>query len=226
MKRLVVLVVLLCSVSAVAQATPVYDVNVDASVRATVLFVGDSNITYGAEQITDVLATRSDGYVPIFASRVGTGIRGFGHNTCAGCAASDYWAIHLAQTLANVTPDAVVIDLGINDATTAGTATTLGYSSYAQKIDWLLGQLPDVPVLWSTLPCTLEAPTYVAGCKVINAAIIDAATRHPNLTLVRWYVASTGHPEYMGTKPHYTDAGYTAWSKLVLQALGPLFPAA
>ena len=53
MKRLIVLVVLLVSVGSVAGATSTYDVNVDAAVRATVLFVGDSNITYGGRQIAE-----------------------------------------------------------------------------------------------------------------------------------------------------------------------------
>ena len=125
-----------------------------------------------------------------------------------------------------MTPDAIVIDLGINDATTPGTATTLGYSSYAQKIDWLFSQLPDVPVLWSTLPCTLEASNYMAGCKTINAAIVDAAepsSESHARSLVRGRNRSSG---IHGHKTSLHRRGYTAWSKLVLQDLGPLFPAA
>jgi hypothetical protein len=223
--RLAILVALFSFGSSVAFATGTYDVTADAPIRATVMFVGDSNITYGGTAITTQLTTRADGYLPVLASRIGTGIRGYGAVTCNGCAASDYWKIHLADALGAVKPAAVVTDLGVNDALAAGTETTVGYSFYAQKIDWLMALLPNVPVLWSTLPCTLEPSTYRAGCTVVNNAIVAAAQRHPNLTVVSWYKAAVGHPEYMGSAPHYTDAGYAAWSKLVRTTLDSKLPA-
>jgi hypothetical protein len=228
LRRLAVLVALFTFGASVAYATATYDVTTDAPIRATVLFVGDSNITYGGAAITTELTTRANGYLPVLASRIGTGIRGYGSNTCSGCAASDYWKIHLADALADVTPAAIVTDLGINDALVSGTETSVGYSFYAQKIDWLMALLPNRPVLWSTLPCSLEPSAYRTGCTVINNAIVAAPARHANLTIVPWYKAAVGHPEYMGgpgTAPHYTAAGYAAWSKLVRATLAGKLPA-
>lgn len=225
MKRLLAFIAVFLSFATVAQAGSLYDITTDTSVHSTVLFVGDSNITRGAYQITDTLTSRFDGaHIPIFGSRSGTGIRGYGPATCNGCPASNYWQLRLPNILANVTPTAVVIDLGINDALTPGTQTTVGYSFYGQKIDWMFAQLPDVPVFWSTLPCTLEVAAYQTGCNAVNNAILAATKRHPNLIRVPWYAAAVGHPEYMGAQPHYTPAGYTAWSNLVLNALDAQFP--
>lgn len=221
MKRFTIVLLAVLAITSAADAAP-YDQTVDAHIRATVLIVGDSNINLGANQITTVLLDQSDGYLPINASRSGMGIRGY--SIAPNNDASNYWQIKLAQALQSVTPDAVVIDLGANDAGQLGTATTTGYANYGDKIDWLLSQLPNVPVFWSSLPCPLEAPALQAGCAQVNAAIVAAPARHPNLTIVRWYLAAMGHPEYMGTPPHYTAAGYTAWANLVSTALDAQFP--
>jgi hypothetical protein len=45
--RLAILVAVFSFGSSVAFATTTYDVTTDAPIRATVMFVGDSNITYG-----------------------------------------------------------------------------------------------------------------------------------------------------------------------------------
>src|SRR4051812_28911380 len=187
--RLPALVIALLAVTSVAGAAPTYDVAVDTQIRSTVLFVGDSNITKGAAQIAATLTTRSDGtHLPVFGSRSGTGIRGYGPNACPSqCDASDYWALKVANILASVTPAVVVVDLAINDFPTAGTPTGLGYSNYSAKIDWLMSHLPDVPVLWTNLPCGLEvAPYNGVGCSTINTELAAADTRIANLTVLPW----------------------------------------
>lgn len=234
MKRVaVMLVVIVLALSAsIASASSLYDVNADTQIRSTVLFVGDSIITKGAAEITATLTNRMDGaHLPVFGSRGGMGIRGYGPANCppatypAGCDASNYWQVRIPKILATVTPSAVVIDLGANDVPLAGTATGLGYTNYAAKIDYLLAQLPSVPVIWTNLPCAIwPAPYNGTGCSIINNALAAAVSRHPNLTVLGWYAASKGHPEYIGASPHYTDAGYTAWAKLVNSTLNSDFP--
>jgi lysophospholipase L1-like esterase len=229
MRFVAILIAAFTLTATVAQAAPLYDVSADAAIRSTVLFVGDSNITRGATEITTVLTVRLDGaHLPVFGSRSGTGIRGYGSNNCDGCAASDYWAARIPHMLAAVTPRVVVIDLGINDALRLGTPTTVGYADYATKIDWLFAQLPpDLPVLWTNLPCSLEPTAYVAGCNAINIQLAAARTRHSNLTVIAWNGATVGHREYMGgagIAPHYTSAGYTAWATLVSRTLDSRFP--
>ena len=54
----------------------------------------------------------------------------------------DFWKVRLAQSLARVSPDGIVVDLGINDTVSPGTATSKGYAAYGAKIDWLMRLLP------------------------------------------------------------------------------------
>lgn len=221
MKRFTVVLLAVLALATAADAAP-YDQNTDANVKATILLVGDSNINRGANEITLALLDHQNGYVPTNISRSGMGIRGYSTSTND---ASLYWQIKLAQVLPKIAPDAIIIDLGANDTATLGTAPdTTGYGWYAAKIDYLIALLPNIPIFWTTLPCPLELAAYRAGCNIINTAIENAPARHANLTVVRWDTAALGHPEYMGTAPHYTSAGYTAWSNLVVSSLDAQFP--
>lgn len=233
MKRFVTLIALFTFTATIAAASPSYNVNVDTSVRSTVLFIGDSNITKAAAAITAALTTRMDGaHLPVFGSRSGMGIRGYGPVNCplstypTGCAASDYWALRIPNILQSVTPSVIVIDLGGNDVPLAGTPDGLGYSNYPAKIDWLLAQMPaGIPIIWTNLPCSIEpAPYNGPGCTAINNAILAARSRHANLIVLGWYGTSLNHPEYMGAAPHYSPAGNAAWANLVNTRLNELFP--
>jgi hypothetical protein len=229
-RRLAILIAVFTITTTVAQAAPLYDVATDAAIRSTVLFIGDSNITRGATEITQVLTVRVDGaHLPVLGSKPGMGVRGYGPECAsAHCASSEYWALRIPQMLASVTPSVIVVNLGINDALAVGTPTSVGYGAYAAKIDWLMSQVPaTVAVLWTNLPCALEPTNYVTGCKAINTQLNLARPRHPNLTVLNWNSIATNHHEYMGgagVAPHYTSAGYAAWAKFVNTALDSRFP--
>ena len=202
-----------------ASATTSYDVLMDARVRGPVLFIGDSNETRAATAITLALTGRQDAYLPIMVSRVGQGIRG---RVGCLCANSDYWKYKIANVLAAVpNVSAVVIDLGINDADMPGTATTIGYSSYAAKIDWLLKLLPaGVPIMWTNLPCSIEPARFQTGCNAVNLALSVERTKSPNLTIPNWSLVALNRTDFIEPDDvHLSEAGYTNWATLVVHAL-------
>jgi lysophospholipase L1-like esterase len=212
--------------------------------RGVILFAGDSNISYGGKwPVFDMTfgegglmgADHMDNnYVLAFAARIGSGIRTKDciSSELASCTTYDYWKIKLGETFAQVQPDALVVNLGINDSLDVGTATTQGYGNYAQKIDWFMNLIPSsTPVFWTNLPCSLEPPAYVTGCQKINYFLSQAHNRWPNFVLVNWMSVAGSHTEYMDSasiadyRVHYSDAGYAAWSELVTNTLDSQFPA-
>ena len=228
-RRLIgILLALLLTTGAVA-AGAVTSGNTDT--RGVVLFVGDSNVTLSANTIDWTLTWfhhHNNGYVPVLASRVGSTIRTPSCLDPTGCTRFDYWKLKLASVLPKVDADVIVNDLGINDTYEPGTATTPGYSQYGQKIDWFMNSLGDKPVLWTNLPCALEPPDLLTGCKTVNHALSMARERWPNLTVLAWSDVANRHPEYMkspGDDVHYSVAGQVAWSRLVVAALDARFPA-
>jgi hypothetical protein len=206
----------------------------NAHSRGVVLFVGDSNVTLSASQIvghTTLFDHYNDPYLPVFASRVGAAIRTEDCLDKDGCTTFNYWQIKLGETMRDVQPDAIVNDLGINDTVGAGTATTPGYRSYGQKIDWFMRLIPQTtPVFWSNLACAIEPADRQTGCKAVNEALSAARTRWPNFVLVNWAAPAHAHPEYLlhVNKPyvHYSAAGSSAWIALVTAAMDARMPAA
>jgi hypothetical protein len=213
-----------------------------AGVRAVVAIVGDSNVSQGGRwDVWDL--TRGQGgllsadhldnnYVPLFVARPGAGIRS---PDCAAhdlsCPNDDFWAEKLRATFARVRVNAVVTDLGINDAFTRGTAATPGYADYAAKIDYFMRLVPHgVVVLWTNLPCSIEPSTLRAGCAAINQALSAAVARWPNLSIIDWAAVADAHASYMDAnapsslRVHYSDSGDATWARVVTRALDAKFP--
>jgi hypothetical protein len=195
--------------------------------RAVVLFVGDSNVTLGAGAIEMAVSQPVNQYVPVLAARVGARIRTPDCLNPWDCQTFDYWRYKLASFRSKVDSDAIVTNLGINDAMTPGTADGPGYAFYGRKIDWFMNLVGGERVLWTSLPCDLEPSDYQAGCKVVNYELFRAVDRWPNLTVLHWGKRALDHPEYMRGpgSVHYSDAGYAAWSELVVEALNARFQA-
>lgn len=200
--------------------------------RAVVLFAGDSNIVRGATQIVWTMTWKDhndNAYVPVFASRVGATIRTPDCLDPSSCTTTDFWKTKLSETFSKINPDVVVTDLGVNDTTTSGTATTPGYGNYGQKIDWFMRLIPsNKPVLWTNLPCNQLPPSVYNGCQNVNFALSMASKRWPNLTILNWGGMAYGHPEYMadpGKDQHLSPDGEQAWTNLVLSTLDSKFPA-
>jgi lysophospholipase L1-like esterase len=204
----------------------------NAGTRGVVLTVGDSNVTLAAFSIVWSLSEgphHDNGYVPVMAARVGSGIRTPDCLASTGCTSSGYWKTKLATLLTKIDPDVVVTDLGINDTASAGTATTLGYASYGRKIDWFMRLIPGGRrVLWTNLPCSIEPPARLTGCRTVNIELARAASRWSNLVVLDWASKASGHPEYMsspGKDVHLSPAGQSAWARLVTAALDARLPA-
>ena len=116
--------------------------------------------------------------------------------------------------LADLHVSGVVLNLGINDTVSPGNGLDQGYANYDAKIDWLLGELPVVPVVWSNLPCHLEPPARATGCAVVNAALARAEGRWTNLTVADWASAAPAHAIPPGDV-HLTYKGALAWAEFV-----------
>jgi lysophospholipase L1-like esterase len=203
----------------------------NARTRGIVLFVGDSNVTISAAAIDTELTWwehHDNGYVPVFASRVGASIRTADCIDAANCSTFNYWKLKLGTILPKLDADAIVNDLGINDTLSEGAAGTPGYAGYGAKIDWFMGLVGDKLVFWTLLPCAIEPPAREVGCKRVNVALSQAAERWPNLTVLAWNGVANDHPEYMSSpgssNVHYSPEGRAAWARFVAAALDSRFP--
>lgn len=203
----------------------------NSGTRGVILFLGDSNVTLAAQNIDWSLTWNShadNGYVPVMASRVGSSIRTPDCLQPSGCATFDYWKTRLASLNGKVVPDAIVVNLGINDTASLGTSTTPGYASYPKKIDWFMALAAGRPVLWTNLPCSIEPASRSTGCTTVNYALSLATERWPNLTVLEWNRRALNHTEYMaapGVDVHYSARGLAAWTAFVVEALDRRFPA-
>jgi len=229
-----------CGKSTSSSAEP--DTTGAAGVRAVVAIVGDSNVSLGGRWLVWDLTRGSgglvtadhldDNYVPVFVARSGAGIRA---PDCAAratsCPTDDFWKHKLRATFARVHVDAVVTDLGINDAFAPGTADTAGYNDYAAKIDYFMRLMPpNIKVLWTNLPCDIEPTSLRTGCNEVDRALDSAPARWKNLRVLDWASEADHRASFMDSnvpsdlRVHYSDAGSRAWAAFVTRALDRDFP--
>lgn len=181
---------------------------------SAVAVLGDSNVLLYETGVRRNL----DGYDITVAAKPGVALRGFTDSTTLRGCIGDYWP----DVIKDLPPvEAIVVQLGINDAAARGTESTPGYGNFGPKIDWFMELIPGgVPVLWSNLPCDLEPLAWRTGCVAINDALVVAADRWPDLTVIDWAAAATGRPEFIEPDDiHLTFAGATAWIGLVRATL-------
>ena len=213
-----------CGVTKTATAA----VRSSGDVRATVMFVGDSNIERALTALGIVLTDRAEAYQLVDVARAGTGIRSFDCLGHAQCRTGDCWKARLAQALQHTSPDGFVVELGINDTVAPGTAVTPGYAAYGQKIDWLMRLLPSSkPVWWTNLPCAIEPADRATGCAAVNRALAAAPRRWPNLTVLDWARVADTHPRYLLATLkhiHFSEPGALTWSRLLAKALDGALP--
>jgi hypothetical protein len=226
MRRVLVGVVLTALLSGGAIAAGALTAN-RATNRGVTLFVGDSNITLSAGEVEMALTFgRTYNYVPVFASRVGATLRAPDCLDTTRCTTYNYWKLALADVFQRVKPDVIVNNLGINDTSTWGTATTPGWAHYGRKVDWFMNLVGGRPVLWTTLPCAIEPPARYKGCVWVNSELNRADKRWPNLTVLALGYVANSHPGYMrtpGKDVHYSPAGETAYARFVAAALDARF---
>jgi lysophospholipase L1-like esterase len=193
------------------------------SPRGVVAFVGDSNEIFTAQYPADDLLNRMNGYVIVNLARGGSSIR---FPDCSTCTDGTFWRTRIQALRSRMSPDAYVVNFGINDARSSGAPTSYGYGQYGAKIDWIMPLFGGAAVFWSNLPCKIEPADWRAGCVIINKALADARDRWPNLIVLSWNTIANSHPEYLGEPLgiHLTAEGGTAWSEMVTNALDARFP--
>jgi Predicted acyltransferases len=99
----------------------------------------------------------------------------------------------------------VIIELGANGAFT---------EKQFMDILNLLGNDRRIVIINTRVPKPWES--------VVNQILAQAAADHPNIELVNWYSASSGHNEYFyGDGVHLQEAGVKAYVALVAKAVAP-----
>jgi len=101
----------------------------NAGTRGIIAFVGDSNMELVDGQIGAQLANHthfSNSYVPILLHHSGSGIR---TSDCVDntCRTYNYWNLKLTPLWPKLDVDAIVVNLGINDAGVQGGPVGPGY---------------------------------------------------------------------------------------------------
>jgi hypothetical protein len=219
----IALVTLTCG-TLVASAGP----STPGSVRAVISFVGDSNESLSATALQLSVGDGVEPYADVFLALPGAGIRGRLCGTQRGCSAPDLWDRRISEAGRQIASDGFVVNLGINDTLTPGTVTGIGYAHYGDKIDWLMAAFGGRPVWWTNLPCSIEPPNRVDGCRAVNAALAAARSRWTNLKVLDWAAVARGHREYLldgGNRVHQSSTGQAKWAQLVQHALDQRFPA-
>jgi hypothetical protein len=190
----------------------------DGHVRATIMFVGDSNVGFALSPVAFALTQADPSFAIVDVARAGTGVR----------LPADFWKVRLGEALPRSKPDGFVVNLGINDTVTAGSTNGIGYADYGAKVDWLLRLLPSAkPVWWTNLPCDIEPADRAVGCQAVNAALAAAPKRWRNLTVLDFAAQARRHHEYLLPSlggVHLAGRGGVAWANLVAHALDARFP--
>lgn len=176
---------------------------VDASVSASVLFVGDSHLRSSVGLLQPLLVDRPGGIATTF-------------NAFGGLGADDSNYIRLRMSGARVATggfDAIVVSLGTNDV--ENEAVTAGVPAH---IDRIVDAAAGTPVLWLTLAETMYHRE--AGAASFNADLRSAVGRHPNLTLVDFGPVWDQHPEYFDSDGiHLGTAGQAAFALAIADAV-------
>ena len=195
-------------------------------VRAVITFVGDSNESLGATQIQLTIGDGVAPYANVFLALPGAGLRGRLCGTLDNCSAPDLWKRRIGDMSEKISSEGFVVNLGINDTLTRGSATGIGYAHYGAKIDWLMPAFGGAPVWWTNLPCSIEPDNRVQGCRANDGALAAAAHRWPNLRVLDWAFVARGRRDYLvadAYKVHLSPAGQHRWATLVEQALDKRF---
>jgi hypothetical protein len=112
-------------------------------------------------------------------------------------------AIGIFQAAQSALGDIVVLDLGYNDSDDPAV--------FRGRIDGAMGALAGVMrVVW------LNQSEFTPGRAGMNAELVAAASRYPNLEVVDWNAEVVAHPEYVyADHIHLTPAGQTAMAAVV-----------
>jgi len=151
-----------------------------------------------------------------YAPNFGSSVPGIGLLAVPGLTSDEvgaYWTEHLTSLLDHVNPEVIVVELGYNDC-------SFDLSNYGTHIDdFMRFVAPDTPVHW----LSMADPTGHTDCdEQINAALTDATSRWPNLSVLDYAGHMNPHPEWFADATHLNADGqqeYAVWLHAQLDAL-------
>jgi lysophospholipase L1-like esterase len=160
-----------------------------------VLVVGDSLTWQSIPQVTAAL--RSGGWNPTIQAAPGTTIGA--------------WAGKVGALIEQHDPDVLVVELGTNNC-------TVECPHIESVIDRLLRNVPrSLPVVWLNVQAQ---PTYPAHPESVNGALVAAAERWPNVTLVDMSARFRNHPDWhMEDGLHFNAAGSAELGRLMAESV-------
>lgn len=115
-----------------------------------------------------------------------------------------------------------IIAMGTNDSANQAVG---GVYPYPERIDLLMKQIGDAPVMWLTVKSLNSSGPYAdANMASFDSALEDACSRYPNLRLYDWR-SEVQDPWFISDGIHFTSAGYQQRAKRIGDALARAFPA-
>jgi hypothetical protein len=176
-------------------------------VTKEVLFVNDSVTNQAVEHIvTELNMVERDSTASRYAPNFGSSVPGIGLLRVPGFEEDEvaaYWSAHLTSVLAHVDPEVIVVELGYNDC-------GVDVSAYGEAIDGFMTVVPtDTPVHWLTMQ---DVDDQVTCDEPVNAALEEATTRWPNLSLLDFAAHMEGHPEWVVDGRHLSEEGKLAYA--------------
>jgi hypothetical protein len=176
----------------------------------SVYVIGDSNVAAAGPELISTLGPRYDAFVH------GRG----GSTTQLALGTQKSWSKLVQRDLRTKLPSrlaAAVVHLGTNDCARAAIPAIGGVPT---AIDRIMGAIPrSTPVLWDNV---VPVNWY---CAVVNASIVQAAARWPNL-IVTDYAGRIGtRPDLMvAGSPHMSPAGRGAYARWVSKNIRHVAP--
>lgn len=183
-----------------AKATPSPTTSTTVPPAPRVLVLGDSNLFQSSGVVDDAL--RDAGMEPAVL-----GVPAFGLKDLI------FWFKQLS-TLLDDDPDVVVVGLGTNDTT-----STAYVEKFPERLDLMMEELGDRPVVWITHVDDRPAAPASAG-RAINAAIRAAPERWPNLTVLDFTFVMAADPTILsGDNLHFTPSGRVVYAEEITKAV-------
>jgi lysophospholipase L1-like esterase len=121
------------------------------------------------------------------------------------------WAGKVGNLIAEHDPDVLVVELGTNNCTAE-------CPHIEGVIDRLLRDVPrTLPVVWLNVQAQ---PSYPAHPESVNDALVAAAERWPNMTLVDMSARFRNHPDWhMEDGLHFNAAGSAELGRLMTESV-------
>ena len=202
----VVLALSSCADNGGGRAGPTATTTTSTTVPAAprVLVLGDSNLFESRFVVDEAL--REAGMEPTVL-----GVPSYGLKDLI------FWFEQLSVLL-DSDPDVVVVGLGTND-----TSVAANVEKFPRRLDLMMEELGDRPVVWITHVDDRPAAPASAG-RAINAAIRAAPDRWPNLTVLDFTLVMASDPTVLSADTlHFTPSGRVVYAQKIAEAVEAQF---